>query len=477
MKHKLRPRWWGDRRHKIFTVVVFIILASLDNAARTVFPPLYAIMARSFSVTEARLGLVTAQSILVMAVTAVLWGYWGDRSSRKRLLIYGTLIWSAAMFLTGMAQTYSQLLLFQLITAVGIGSIVSVGFSVAADFIPPHRRGLMMSLWGLSQGGGGGGGALLGSLLGAHNWRLPFFVIAGAGLVFVILYLFTYEPQRGRAEPALSKLFASGGQYEHRIKLADIRYILGRRSNVWLILQGFTATLAFGSLIWRSRLFIARLETAGYSLETATMVGNMLSLLFETGFYFAIVGGYLGDRWQRRNPRARAWICTIGILSAIPFHVALFFIPLPGLTIPDQGGLGPIVLATLASMFTNGWVATAFLLALLATALAVIDGPNRAALISDVNLPEHRGTMAGLVTLASGIGLAIGNALAGVTFSYLGSRFASPLNFATGLALFQLFFIPAGLFYYQATKTTPGDIAAVRQALVERAKSKIAVSS
>jgi MFS family permease len=448
-------------------------LASLDNAVRTVFPPLYAVMARSLAVSEAWLGAITAQNILVLSITAVVWGYWGDRSNRKRLLLLGTLIWSTAMLFSGLAQSYRQLWLWQLVTAVGIGAIISVGFSVVTDFIPPRRRGLMLGLWGISQGGGGGGGSLLGSTLGAYNWRWPFLVIAGAGFLFALLYLFTYEPERGRAEPALSKVFAGGSQYEHRIKLADLRQIFTTRSNVWLILQAFVSTLAFGSLIWRPRLFIARVESAGYDLETATIVGNMMSLLFETGFYFAVPAGHLGDRWQRRNPRARAIICTITSLSAVPFHIALFLVPLHGLTIPAEAGLGPIVLATLASFFTNGWVTAAFLLAIPAIALAVADGPNRSALMSDVNLPEHRGTVAGLNALAGGLGLALGNVLAGVVLTYLAHYFASPLNFAVGLSLFQIFFLPAGYCYYRAIKTTPGDMAAVKQTLARRAELTI----
>ena len=177
-KQTVQFSWWGSSGHKVFTVVVFIVLASLDNAARGVFPPLYAVMARDLGVQESSLGFVSALNILVVAVSALLWGYWGDKGNRKRLLLIGTLIWSTAMFLTGLSQNYWQLLFFQLVTAVGIGCISSVGFSVISDFISPVRRGLAMSFWGLSQGGGGGAGAMLGGLLGAYAWALPFFVIA-----------------------------------------------------------------------------------------------------------------------------------------------------------------------------------------------------------------------------------------------------------------------------------------------------------
>jgi MFS family permease len=463
------PTWWGGDAHKFFTVATFIVLASLDNAARGVLAPLYAVLARDFNVPEAALGFVSASSILVVAVTAVLWGYWGDRGSRKRLLLLGTLIWSTAMLLTGLAQSYAQLLAFQLVTAVGIGCISSVGFSVVSDFIPPARRGLAMSFWGLSQGGGGGAGAMLGGFLGATNWSMPFFVVAGAGLLFALLYLFTFEPQRGRAEPELRRLFAAGGEYRHRISRRDVRAILDNRSNRWLLAQTLVATIGYGSLVWMPRLFIARVQAEGYSLETATMSGNFLSLLMQTGFYFAILAGHLGDAFQRRRPDGRALFCAVALLASIPFQMVVFFVPLHGLALPDNGGVIPVALATLLSIVTNPWVFGAFAVALVAMAFASVDIPNRNALLTDVNLPEHRGTMAGFITVAAGLGVALGNLLTGLAFGWLSGWFSEPLYYAAGLALFQLLFIPAALGYAGLARTVPADITSARRTLARRA--------
>lgn len=468
MRNENKLAWWGSPRHQLFTIIVFVILASLDNAARGVLPPLYAVMARDLVVAESSLGLVTALTILVVAVTSVWWGYRGDKGNRKRLLFYGTLIWSTAMLFTGLAQSYLQFLMFQVVTAVGIGCIASVGFSVISDLIPPARRGLALSFWGLSQGGGGGIGAMLGGFLGAYNWPLPFFTVAAAGMLFAVLYLFTFEPRRGRTELELASLFAAGKSYQHHIQGADIRLILSRRSNRWLMLQAFLATLTYGSLGWMPRLFIARVEAAGYSLETATMAGNLFSLLFQTGFYFAILGGHLGDRWQQRRPGDRALLCSLGIWASIPFQMLVFLVPLHGLDLPPQGGVVAVAGATLMTIVTNPGVAGAFVLALVAIALASVDIPNRSALLTELNLPEHRGTMAGFLTIATGLGVAMGNALAGLLFGYLENHFAPPLNYAVGLACFQLLFIPAGWCYYQLSKTSGYDISQVKQVLAER---------
>jgi MFS family permease len=459
----------GQRVYRPFTFAVFVILASLDNAAAGVLPPLYALIARYFATNEATLGLITAVYILVTAASAAFWGYRGDQRNRKNLLFYGTLLWGSAMILTGSAQTFGQFLLFQVMTAVGVGCISSIGFSVISDIIPAHRRGFALSLWSMSQALGGALGALLASSLGAYNWRWPFWFIAAAGFLFAFFFLFTDEPQRGRAEPELVPLFTAGRTYEYRIAPTDIRHILARRSNIWLLLQTFFFTLAYGSTVWTPRWAIARVQAEGYSLEVATIVGNLFVTLFSIGGFFAIFTGHLGDIWQRRSPRGRTTLAAAGLLGSVPFFIIFFFMPFKGLTLPQGDNLLAISWAVLASLFTNSWVIRAFLVAVIAMALYSADPPNWAALITDVNLPEHRGTIIGLTRVVRALGNALSVGLTGLVFTALTAGYPPPDNYAVGLALFQLLVIPAGLCYFGASKAVPQDIAIVRQILMARA--------
>ena len=140
--------------HRVYSVVVFIVLASLDNVAIGLVPPLYSPISRSLGVSEGAIGVVTAASYLVTAVAAVGWAYAGDRADRKPALMIGTLHLGGRH---GRHRARRRLLAFlaaQLVAAVGLGAVGSVGFSVVSDLISPRRRGLVMSLWGLSQGVG-----------------------------------------------------------------------------------------------------------------------------------------------------------------------------------------------------------------------------------------------------------------------------------------------------------------------------------
>lgn len=464
------PDWWGKHAHIVYTITVFVLLASLDNAALALYPVLTKVMAADLDLSERAVGMVTALVILVTAVTAVVWGYYGDRSRRKPLLFWSTILWSVGLILVARSRSPGALVWWSVVVGIGLGAVSSVGFSMIADFIGPRKRGLAMSFWGLSQGAGGFFGVLVGGVLGATNWRSPFVGLGMIGLGVALLYLTTVDAPRGRSEPELAKVLAAGGVYEHRIEKTDLVPLIRIRTNRWLILQGLTGQLAYGSLIWVPLLYQSKVQALGYDLPTATAVGAVFGAIFQIGGVTSILSGYLGDRFQQRTTRARALISMVGILGAIPFFVAFFFIPLTGLDIPtDQGSIG-IVFATLASVVTNPYAASAFLLSVLALAFTSADSPNWYALISDVNLPEHRGTVFGLGNLSNGLSRTLGNGLTVIAAGLLASRFAPPLNYAIGLTAFQIFFIPTGLCYWMASKTCPTDISRVRSLLAERGR-------
>ncbi|WP_433077803.1 MFS transporter [Dactylosporangium sp. CA-052675] len=461
------------RLRRIYTVTAFVILASLDNVAIGLVPPLYSPIAADLQVAESTVSFATAAGYLVAAVVAVGWAYAGDRSDRRVLLVAGTLLWAGGTGATALASTYTAFLLLQLAAAVGLGAVGSVGFSVVSDLIAPRRRGLVMSLFGLSQGIGTVAGTLVGGLLGAADWHRPFLVLAGLGVLASMAYLPTYNIRRGQSEPELAGLLAGGGRYEHRITLADVPRLLARRSNVWLVLQGVTAQLVFGSLVWLPRLLQAKAEAQGYPQESAIVVGTIFATIFQLGGLLSIAGGLLGDRLQRRTPRGRAVVAAAGVLAGIPFYVALFFLPLR-IDAPLDADTGAVASAVLGSVLTQPAMTLSFLAAVLALALTSANAPNWFALIADLNLPEHRGSIYSLGNLANGVGRAAGNGLVGAAFGALSRSVPPPWNFAVGLAAFQLFFVPTGAMYLRVARTAPADIDHVTATLRQRALSAAA---
>jgi MFS family permease len=455
----------GGTAHRVYSVVVFVVLASMDNVAIGIVPPLYGSIAASFGVGEAAIALATTVMFLISAVAAIGFAYAGDRTDRKPVLIIGTVIWIAGTAWSGVSGSYPSFLLSQVLAAFGLGAVASVSFAVVSDLISPRRRGLVMSFWGLSQGVGTLAGTLVGGLLGHDDWRRPFLVVSVAGGIATVAYLLTYDVPRGDSQPELA-----GIDYEERIHINHLPKILGRRTNVWLILQGLTAQIAFGSLVWLPVLFRARAEAQGYSTSTAVIVGSSFATLFQLGGALSILGGLVGDRLQRRTPRGRALVAAVGVLAAVPLYVVLFFVPMR-IEVPEGADTRAVVWAVVANVFTEPTVGACLGTAVLALALTSANSPNWFAMIADVNPPEHRGTVYSLGNLVNGVGRAGGNVLVGVAFRALSGAFPPPLNYAVGLAGFQLAFVPTGIMYWLASRTVAKDMADTHAALLAARES------
>jgi MFS family permease len=104
----LQPRWWGNKPHITYTIVVFVVLASLDNAAIAMVLAMVKSVEQGIETSTAAIGVLFAVQTLVLATSAVFWGYAADAGSRKRLLVAGTLLWAAAEALSATATTFAQ---------------------------------------------------------------------------------------------------------------------------------------------------------------------------------------------------------------------------------------------------------------------------------------------------------------------------------------------------------------------------------
>jgi hypothetical protein len=181
-----------------------------------------------------------------------------------------------------------------------------------------------------------------------------------------------------------------------------------------------------------------------------------------------VLAGYIGDRFQLRTPRGRALVSAFGTLAAIPFFLIFFWVPLRGLELTEGAGTLTLLGELITGFVTNPWLTAAFISALLAYSLTSVDSPNGFALIADVNLPEHRGTVFGVRDLGSNIGRSIGIALAPVVAGSLERSLPPPVNWIVSLSVFQLVFVPAGWCYWKASETCPADISNVHATLQAR---------
>lgn len=464
------------RLQRSLSIAVFVLVASIDNTILTMIPSALPLIGRDLGVSEAALGVAIGLNLLVTALTVVVWGYLSDRSDRRAVLMIGTLAWALPIGLLTRATSYPQFASLLALAGIGLGCIMTAGYSIMTDLVGPQRRGLLLSLWGGVQSLGAGMGPLLiGLLAPAYGWRVPLAIVAATGLGLAACTWLAVTPPKGSADPELSRLHDRGVGYSYQISRADVRALLRRASNRYLMLQGVLGQLAYGALQWLPALLTAKLLAQDVPLPTAAAIGALLFPITQIGGAFGILGGYLGDRLQRRDLRARGLLAGIGLWLSVPAYLVFFWLPLP---IAQAGAHTSPLALVLHELMHNPYLWLTLLAALVATAANAVNAPNWYALVTDVNMPEQRGTAFSLVALANSIGRALGSAAAGVVLVLLSGGAASangPIAtaqaYAWGLTIFTLCFVPAGLCFFRAASSAPHDILMTRATLAQRAEA------
>ena len=157
---------------RVLTVVLFVVLASIDNTVLALLPELAPRIRHDFGVSNHRLGLLMGLLLAVVALTRLAWGYRSDQADRRRLLIIGTLTWAVPLAAVPFSRAYLPVCALLLLAAVGLGGRATVGYSLITDLVPARWRGSLLGLWSGAQALGAlGGGLLAGLLAPGADWR------------------------------------------------------------------------------------------------------------------------------------------------------------------------------------------------------------------------------------------------------------------------------------------------------------------
>src|SRR5947208_922257 len=143
---------------------------------------------KEFSVSDTQVSELLFLTLAARPFGAFVFGWLADRFGRRPILMIVILAFSAFSALSGLARTFSELMIIRALFGFAMGGEWGIGASLVMETIPPRLRGFVS---GLLQSGYPSGyflASLIFYLLFDHiGWRGMFFVgIAPALLVFVI---------------------------------------------------------------------------------------------------------------------------------------------------------------------------------------------------------------------------------------------------------------------------------------------------
>jgi len=330
----------------------------------------------------------------------------------------------------------------------------------------------------MTQGLGGIAGSLMASLIATKtSWRVPFEIVGGIGFFLIVLYLFVKEPHRGGAEPELREIIQSGESYNYVIDARQIKDVLFKRSNLLLFIQALFMNITTGSLVWLPTFYIYKVIQQGYDMNTSIIVSGYLYAIFQIGGMTSVYFGHLGDRLQKKTYKGRAILTAAFVFLTMPLYIFMFIVPMNGLELPKDHNAVMIFIKLIEQIIVNPWIFFIFVLSFFASSAQSANTPNWLALITDVNLPEHRGTAFSIANLSNSLGRTIGNVGVGSILGIVSGFAKEPNSYIITLSLLQFFLVPAALCYLLMAKRNVADIWEVKSVLKKRAaQNKTALS-
>jgi MFS family permease len=340
-------------------LAAFSGLNLLNYLDRQVLPAVLPPLQRELHLTDTQAGWLPTAFMVGYFVTAPVFGYLGDRRSRKGLICAGVAIWSLGTVLSGWAGGLIELLLFRVLVGFGESSYGTLSPAWIADLYAPARRAGMLALFYVAIPVGSALGQILGGrVAAAAGWRSAFFWAGAPGLALALGVLWLREPKRGASE-------VGAGESEPRRPGGGSWRELSRQRDYVLVVAGYVAqTFALGGFALWSATFLVRVH--GLELRAADDFFGVSLVL--TGLVATLAGGAAATAWNRRSRSGSAWVLGLSAALAVPAAAGAF--AFRGLHSAEAAMIAAMFLIFLSTGPVNALILDSVPVALRASAMA-----------------------------------------------------------------------------------------------------------
>ncbi|MGV3625463.1 MAG: MDR family MFS transporter [Archangium sp.] len=172
------------RAEKIQTLAGMLLAMFLAALDQTVVATAGPDIQRTLALDASLYSWITTAYLVSSTVLVPVYGKLSDLIGRKKVVIWGVVVFVGASVLCGVAQTPAQLIGFRALQGVGSASLFTSAFAVVADLFPPSERGKYSGLFGAVFGVSSLVGPLLGGFITDHfGWHWVFFINLPLGII------------------------------------------------------------------------------------------------------------------------------------------------------------------------------------------------------------------------------------------------------------------------------------------------------
>jgi len=311
------------------TVAVLVYVNLINYMDRLTLAGILEQIKDEFGANNAMGGLLQTAFIVSYMLFAPLFGYLGDRYSRKAIMAFGVFLWAiftlVGSFISGSEEQRGRgwankdfwlFLGCRAMVGIGEASYSTIAPTIISDMFVKDLRSKMLALFYFAIPVGSGLGYIVGSetarLLGGWQWGLRATPVLGIVAVILILTLMV-DPPRGESE---------GHQELQAATYTEDLASLGKNKSFVFSTLAFTCvTFCTGALSWWGPIYIqdALRNTPEPQMDVGSVPFTFGAVTMVSGIIGVPLGMVLSTKLKPRYPRADPLICATGILSSALF--------------------------------------------------------------------------------------------------------------------------------------------------------------
>lgn len=264
---------------------------------------------KEFALSDAQFGLLTSVFLWSYGILSPFGGFFADKYSRRKVIIFSVSIWSAVTLWTGFTSSFNEMLVARVFMGLSEACYIPAALALITDYHKGKTRSLATGLHmsglyaGLALGGLGGYIAEL------WGWRSGFHVFGVFGILYSFLLLYYLKDLKTavveKSVKELPPLSLSGSVkvlFKERSFLILMFYFSVLGTANWLV-YGWLPTFL-------KEHFNLKLGEAGISATGYIQIGSFIGV---------ILGGFLADKWFLKNKKSRVYMIIIGFTLGAPF--------------------------------------------------------------------------------------------------------------------------------------------------------------
>lgn len=271
-----------DRTINILGVIIFTAMLGLG-----ILGPILPLYANDLGATMTQIGFLTSAWSLSRLIFTAPMGRYSDRSSKKRVIVIGLLIYCVVSIFYAFSWNFSSLIVIRILHGLGSAMAMPVATAYGAEIAPEGKEGQFMGVLNLAMMAGFAFGPFLGGTLTDYaSKEMAFYAM---GLLTGISLLLAYR-------------FLPDIQFESR-KRAQVpfRDVLKNKQMATMMMYSFISALAMTSIFGFLSMYLSQPVSVGGLGLSISSIGLVLSIGQFVSAGLQKEFGKLADRYSKRT--------------------------------------------------------------------------------------------------------------------------------------------------------------------------------